>query len=428
MNYFVPLHENITYMKNFLIFISMVLLFAACSKHEEDDKPLSEGRRTVILYVSGDNILSSFTSTDIQELINGAKNNLSSSDRLVMFVDRISDIEKPFIARITGNEQQPVDTLYKYPTDFLVSEPSNFREVLTRIQGLCPAKEYGLVLWGHGTGWTIETSVVPAAAPRRAYGVDNGNVASRGDHGLWLNIPDMRKVFEQMGVKWKFIFADCCNMMCAEVAYELRNCVDYLIGSPAEIPGQGAPYHKIVTHLFSQSDNFYEGIVDAYANDNLKYLPLSVIQLSEMEQLAKATKQVMPQIAAHLRLGDEAATRGIIYYCAPGGMYDDVNKVMYDMNHMILRALAEQPEAYTQWHQALERAVVKRVTSMAWATNNSNTVNFSDFREATETEQGCVSMFFPLNKYDNSTCSHFYNQDIRQMQWYQAVDWASQGY
>ena len=50
----------------------------------------------------------------------------------------------------------------------------------------------------------------------------------------------------------KFIMADCCNFMCLENLYELRDVCDYIIGSPAEIPAQGAPYYDIVPSLTSR--------------------------------------------------------------------------------------------------------------------------------------------------------------------------------
>lgn len=414
-------------MKHFLISITLLLLFTACHKDDDNNTPPTPARRTVIVYVSGDNTLSGFTYGDLQELVNGATNTLSDDDRLVMFVDRISTAEKPFIARIKNDSKQPVDTLYKYSEDPYVSEPSVFKDVITRITQLCPAQEYGLVLWGHGTGWCFDKDERVTSAPRRAYGVDNGNKSANGNKGLWLSIPDMRSCFELLGFKWKFIFADCCNMMCVEVAYELRNCADYLIGSPAEIPGFGAPYHKMVTHFFSQSDTFYADIVDSYAASYKDYLPLSAIQLSEMESLAKATKAVLPAVAEHLKQGDAIATKGIIYYFSPNGRYDDVNKSMYDMNDMIRTALSEQPDAYNTWHQAFMKAVPKQVKADRWETQSANTVNFSDFT-VTDAKQGCVSMFFPLKKYDDNKCLYKHNSDIRNMQWYKAVDWSAVGY
>jgi hypothetical protein len=412
-------------MKQLLISISLLLLFVACSKeHDNNDGPLTKGRRTVIVYMSGRNTLSRFTNSDFQELVNGGSK-IPSDDRLVVFLSRISDKEKQAIIRITGDKKQPVDTLYKYQDSFYTSEPDNFVEVIKRTMTLCPADEYALVLWGHGSGWTVEKDT------RRAYGIDNGNKESNYDmYGLWLNLPDMRKCFEELGVKWKYIFCDCCNMMGAEVAYELRNHADYLVGSPAEIPGYGAPYDKMIPHLFSQADNFYEGMVDTYAADYPDYLPLSAIRLSEMESLATATRQVLPAVADHLHQGDNVATNGMIYYFSPGGCNDNANKTMYDMNDMIRMALTEQPAAYNTWHEAFTKAVPKRVVADMWSTNynsGNGTVNFNDF-DVTDEKMGAVSMFFPLNKYNNTSCLHPYNTDIKEMQWYQAVGWSTVGY
>ena len=56
---------------------------------------------------------------------------------------------------------------------------------------------------------------------------------------------------------------NCCNFMCLEVLYELRNVTDYIIGSPAEIPDQGAPYDEIVPDMFADG-RFYTSIIDKY--------------------------------------------------------------------------------------------------------------------------------------------------------------------
>ena len=140
----------------------MLLLFTACSKDSDNNSEPTTARRTVIVFISGDNTLSSFTNGDIQELVNGSYNTLSGDDRLVMYVDRISNNEKPFIARITGNSSHPVDTLFKYSEDFYSSEPKVFTEILSRIMKLCPAKvlSYGVM---PADGASKRISVVPLA-------------------------------------------------------------------------------------------------------------------------------------------------------------------------------------------------------------------------------------------------------------------------
>ena len=78
-----------------------------------------------------------------------------------------------------------------------------------------------------------------------------------------MNITQMAKALEGL-TPFKYIFVDCCNMVSAETGYELRNATEYLIGSPAEIPGWGAPYDKIMPSLFKNGSDMYRGIVDAY--------------------------------------------------------------------------------------------------------------------------------------------------------------------
>ena len=411
-------------MRYFLTFICAATLLMSCHKHESETPEPTKAERTVIVYMSGDNNLSSysFPQYDINEMIEGMKN-VTGNNNLVIFVDRTNGTEKPFIAKVTNQKSTPVDTLYRYASDFYASDVNNMSEVLKRIASLCPAKEYGLVLWGHASGWIFEPN--STNAPRRAYGVDNGGEPNNySNRGLWMQIPELQHALAQTGITWKFLFCDCCNMMGTEVAYELRDVAEYLIGAPSEIPGDGAPYNTAMPHFFSTSATFYEGIIDAYAKANPDYLPLSAIKLDQMEALAQATQQVLPLVATYLQQQD--AMQGIIYYYAPNGRYNDNYKIMYDAQHVMQTALAAYPDAYAQWLTAFNNAVKYTVKSLRWETMNNNTVNFNDFTAATTDNQGCVSMFIPMAKYDNTT--YHFNQSIKQMQWYQAVGWPEVGW
>ena len=156
--------------KSLFIMLCGAMLMAACKKDNKDDDPVKTlAERTVMVYMSGDNNLASAALSDIKEMEQGAAG-IPANSHLVVFVDRASGSEKPFIAEVKNNEQQPLDTLYKYPNDFYASDPDLFCEVLQRIAAERPAKEYGLVLWGHGSGWVVEKDSI---AQKRAYGVDN---------------------------------------------------------------------------------------------------------------------------------------------------------------------------------------------------------------------------------------------------------------
>lgn len=406
-------------MKHFLLLITAILLLTACQHDDEPSNiPIHPMRRTVFVYMSAENNLSSpYPQNDINEMITG-RTQVDDDCDLLIYVDRASQREMPFIARISDT----VDTLYKYPADFYSSAPDQFAEVLQRMVSLSPhAKDYGLVLWGHANGWVLEND---GETIRRAYGVDNGDnsSASHTPSAKWLNIPSMAKALTRLGIRWKFIFCDCCNMQNAEVAYELRNATEYLIASPAEITGDGAPYDIVVKDFFIEDDE--QMGIKICEDYNAQYdfmnghLPISVVNTSRMQALADATRQILPEIADYLKTDNP--TKGIIYYYAYD-RNDEKEKIMYDMNDMIRAALTNEPEKYQAWKEVLNQTIYT-IASTRW---HANTIYFSDFT-ITDDKYGGISMFFPLAKYNEA--SHPYNKDIRQMQWYHAVGWSSVGW
>jgi hypothetical protein len=414
-------------MKKLLAIVSMALLLTACSKDEDDNNrniPTLAGR-TVVVYMSGENNLSTFLNKDLAEIRKGAQL-ISNDNNLVVYVDHASTVEMPFIARIKNDKQNQVDTLFQFAEDFYSSSPEAFHDILNRIVNLCPAQSYGLVLWGHASGWRIEKDSVAIGndSPlRRAYGRDRGdNKTADNGSGKWMNIPSMGMALKKLGVKWNFIFCDCCNMAGAEVAYELSDVADWLIGSPAEIPGDGAPYATLAPLFFSNSQDFYKNIVDAYAAEYPNYLPLAAIKLSEMDLLARETQRVLPMTAEQLNKAQP--TKDLIYYFTDYPHQDDSRyKAMYDMKNFMKVALADHADEYMQWEKAFNNAVRYTVKSSKWQTMYNKTVEFDDFTDNYSADnQGCVSMFIPLAAYLNGP--FLYNEIIKDMKWYYAVGWS----
>ena len=82
-------------MKQFLILISAIFVFASCNKSE--DKPVStQAKRTVIVYMSAENNLSNFADMDTTEMIVGSKS-IGSDCNFLAFLDKATKSEKPSI-------------------------------------------------------------------------------------------------------------------------------------------------------------------------------------------------------------------------------------------------------------------------------------------------------------------------------------------
>ena len=256
------------------LFILALTWLTACHDNDEDTswKAPETATRTVMVYMAGENNLSIYNNyrylnNDLKEMIEGSKH-LGDNERLLVFVDSMNwkQAGKPVILELHGGE---VNIMHEFDSDFYSCDPDAFKEVLQWMTTNAKADSYGLVLWGHANGWLVSSDTIADGASRamvtRAYGQDKGTDVSAASAEKWMNITQMAKELAKLP-KLEFIFADCCNMMCAEVGYELRNVTDYLIGSPAEIPGDGAPYDKIVPLLYGSGSQLYKSIIDTYYN------------------------------------------------------------------------------------------------------------------------------------------------------------------
>ena len=405
----------------------MAVLMTACSSNDDDLEPVQpalkkgESRtvaqaKTVLVYMAGRNCLSGMVNKDLNEMKQGSKS-LGNNDNLLVFVRRDKTEKMPWLARIkngvvTDSVSLSDMGITSSDGENRASDPVVMEGVMHYAFSHYPAMDgnYGLVLWGHGSGWLMDNEVKRVNS--RAFGVDKGE----DGRALWMNIPTMANILKGMP-HLKFIMADCCNFMCLEVLYELRNVCDYVIGSPAEIPDQGAPYDEIVPDMFADG-RFYTSIIDKYYKSVNGYLPLTAVQSSQMEQLAQATHQAMQAVQSNLN-GDYADMTGLIHYYHTdddSDFHPEYN-IFYDAGDFFL-AHAPQ-DAYQQWKQSLDQAVVERRNAARWNTDKVWFMKYSDFT-VTDAKMHGVSMFVGQNPAKGNYAK--YNEDIKKMAWWNAIN------
>ena len=423
-------------MKNFtatmLMSILVTVSFTACSENYLDydveelpeavtPTPCGNFQRTVLVYMAGRNNLSYFASADLEEMKKGSKQ-IGADQALLVFMRRCQSGEEPWLARIQDGQvtdRVTVSDMGISKDELFASDPDVMERVLKYAFNRYPSSnaDYGLVLWGHGGGWLLQDSV-SVENVSRGYGVDLGNYVY-SKYGKWINMPTMNSVLGRMP-HLKFIFADCCNFMCLESLYELRNTADYIIGSPAEIPAEGAPYTTVVPAMFEPT-TFYHSIMTRYQEHTEGCLPLSVVKTSQMEPLAQATKAVMQSIDKRQTAG-YPDMKGTIHY----NYLDDVDSVFhqpynifYDAGNFILNYAT--PSEYQQWKQALDAAVIEKCIAYSWHTDKYWDTFYTDFKVTPEKYHG-VSIFVPQDptvKYGEKYLQ--INKDITKLQWFRAV-------
>lgn len=425
-------------MKRIVLFFCALTCLLACDKEERGGGTTPEtATRSVMIYMAGENNLTAtsgvrFLHNDLQEIIEGSKL-LSDRQRLFVFVDSLNTAKvgsgTPVILEVHGGE---ATVKYDFGHDFYSCDPAYFKKVMQWMTENAPAQGYGLVLWGHASGWSASTDTIASSEARatRAYGQDDGKDMTEGSR-KWMNITQLARALESLP-KLDFIFADCCNMMCAEVGYELRNATSYLIGSPAEIPGDGAPYDQLVPLFYKNRSGLYSSIIDAYYDYYLAdykgdydldgfSVPLSVIDTQYMDALAQATHDVL-----------DAFSGGYPYYPLSPSLTDLAYyfyfeaPVMYDMRAFIKSNTTD--EVFQKWDETYRLAVPYYRMSLEWMTIYSNLEkSFSKFNQDIS-QYGCVSMFIPLNIWNYYSGTFRFNHTYNNYGWNRAVDWSRYGW
>lgn len=380
------------------LFLCLSITFCmSCSHKSELPKPGQESERTVIVYAVAENSLAHNAVEDSIEMTKAVKD-IPSNCNLVLYIDRN---KLPTISVM--NSKNGVKLWRRYTRELNSADSLTMLRTLTEVVKGFPSKHYGLVLWSHASGW------IPK---RKTFGIDNNRNDNFSNSGTELEIPALRGILEQLP-HMDFILSDACLMQTVEVAHELRNVTDYLIGSPSEIPGEGAPYDRIMMPMMQGNaidiaEQYYQYFADRQG------VALSVVDCRQMDSLAIVTAPIVDSIWAGR---SEADTRGVQrYHTFETSLHrpeaQDIRGMMYQM----------LPDSiYQKWNQILQRTVVWHKATYSWDTvykgNEHHTLTDSEHYSG-------LSMFVPQEKYE----PYGWNEAFHNTSWYRAAGWQQTGW
>jgi hypothetical protein len=148
-----------------------------------------------------------------------------------------------------------------------------------------PAKRYMLIIWNHGSGWLKGFPVK-----------DRKGISYDDETGNNIDTPQLGIALSKMG-HIDILAMDACLMQMAEVAYEVKDNVDYVVASEETEPGKGYSYDVILRSLLFRPDmasvELGKVVVNAYGNSNIIGIPRhgtqSLIDTRKLDELAKFT-------------------------------------------------------------------------------------------------------------------------------------------
>ena len=386
----------------YIIILYSMLLLTGChdSVVPPERQPRAEAERTVIVYMAADNSLATAIKGDTTEMVR-TKNVIPENVNFIVYLD--DKQHKPAIYELSA--KKGMQLWKQFDEELCSTDAEVMLKMLKGIEYYFPARHYGITLWSHATGWTPR---------RKTFGIDETLGSSQGESEM--EIPVLRSVLAQLP-KFDYIFFDACFMQCIEVAYELRDVTNYIVGSPAEIPGPGAPYDKIIAALCQGNaqgivEGYDSGYPGTYSNYYYPGVLLSCIDCSQLDALAEATGQLLTPFYMNREEHNRADFQ---YYCT----FLDKYTYYFDMQTTMCRLLSE--EDYTAWKEVFDKAVPLRTfsSSKQWYAKLCADPILKD-----PNCYGGVSMFVPLNKYDD----YGWNEDFQKTSWYEAAGWAQTGW
>lgn len=166
-----------------------------------------------------------------------------------------------------------------------MGSPNTLKDFVEWGTATFPAQHYCLIIWDHGTGWSIRSL---NSGPTTRY------IASDDTNAGGLNVNQIP--YALANARMDVIAFDACLMQQLETAYELRNSASYLVASPDTEPSPGYDYGAWLreVNVNTTPDNLCRILVNKFANaypEGHKHITQSALDLSKVGALASAADQ-----------------------------------------------------------------------------------------------------------------------------------------
>ncbi|MBQ0006786.1 MAG: hypothetical protein KBS57_05225 [Alistipes sp.] len=355
-------------------------------------EPMST-ERTVLVYMATHNDLSYSSAVDMEEIKSGYLPRWYDSGRgNVLLVYRHGLNGNPVLMRVSEeNGRARVDSLVKYPRQNSC-EDSTFRKVLKDAFGSFPSTERGLILSSHGSGWVppgyyanpvdyylsarlgISQESESSAAERtleRLPVIEIPNpslVKSFGKDDYGSTEMDIDTLRNALTYHLDYLVFDSCLMGGVEVAFQMRECCDYIVASQAEVLNDGFPYSEIMSIAFGRGGNVAsrsKGLAEKYYNyynersGSYRSATISVVKTSELPRLASSVKAIL-YAGGRQNTDTLSLSRGELKYVQ--GYFRYGHHWFYDMDDYIAQVCPDEG-LYSAFSEAMDNAVIYKAAT-----------------------------------------------------------------
>lgn len=156
------------------------------------------------------------------------------------------------------------------------------RKCIDFTQTQYPAKKYGLIMWGHGTGWRGGESYTPAQ--EKAFAIDETSES-------YMRNAELGKAL--VGKKVDLVCFDTCFGGILETAYEIKEDASCMIASETTVPANGWDYTSLFNSFIKTdltTEDFGLCAIEQFKSqyEGEQRVSLSVIDLKQIQNVKSA--------------------------------------------------------------------------------------------------------------------------------------------
>jgi len=224
----------------FIILIN-VLIFPQAFAVTSNVKPW-----TILIYMDADNNLSPYGVANIKDM-----ERVGSNDQINIVTQWASETAgkavRMLIQKDTSSSPNITSPVLQDLGQVDMGDYHNLEDFIQWGVQNFPAQHYFIIVWDHGFGWhgpltSAPTFTKPSITNDISEDVNTGHFITTEQLG-----EAMAYAANLIGHKVDIYASDACFMAMAEVADQMKDSVNYFVGSQTFVPFQGLPYYDLLT-------------------------------------------------------------------------------------------------------------------------------------------------------------------------------------
>lgn len=282
----------------FLFCIAFVLSISAQAL------PLAQKEWTFLLFLNGHNNLSSYGDMNLKDMEKSGSN--EQVNLVVEWGKSTSNITRRLLVQKSTNPAVVTSPTLMELKDRDMGDYKNLVDFVKWGADNFPAKHYFVAVWNHGSGWHFQDAKVKSGAVSIndiSFDDNTGHAITTEQLGI-----AMAEIKQHIGRNVDIYGSDACLMQMLEVAGEMKNSVDYFVGSEDTEPGEGWPYDSFTKMWTSAPQStpaevsvlLSKEYLKAYSGGDYgtKSVTFSAIDASKLSAIENSAREIAAQLKA----------------------------------------------------------------------------------------------------------------------------------